>query len=153
MKTTQLILYREIIALCFFCKGHPVVLSNHNKTKYFMISVKHNNIFFLCLCDRASLICGIMHRRCCLQAASLVHYTTNCKHSLVLLRMGEIIRLKHVELIVIINKNLLLLHLVGCLCYFITMIYILYYVDRMFRSIDHHQAIFTKIRIRCMLCR
>jgi len=25
------------------------------------------------------------------QAASLVHYTTSCKHSLVLLRMGEII--------------------------------------------------------------
>jgi hypothetical protein len=27
---------------------------------------------------------------CCLQAASSVHYTTSCKHSLVLLRMGEI---------------------------------------------------------------
>jgi len=41
--------------------------------------------------------CGIMHRRCCLrvprhqQTASSVHYTTSCKHSLVLLRMGEII--------------------------------------------------------------
>jgi len=35
--------------------------------------------------------CGIMHRRCCLQSASSVHYTTSCKHSLVLLRMGEII--------------------------------------------------------------
>ena len=32
-----------------------------------------------------------MHRRCCQQAASSVHYTTSCKHSLVLLRMGEII--------------------------------------------------------------
>ena len=32
-----------------------------------------------------------MHRRCCLLAASPVHYTTSCKHSLVLLRMGEII--------------------------------------------------------------
>ena len=31
-----------------------------------------------------------MHRRCCRQAASSVHYTTSCKHSLVLLRMGEI---------------------------------------------------------------
>ena len=30
-------------------------------------------------------------RRCCLQAASSVLYTTSCKHSLVLLRMGEII--------------------------------------------------------------
>ena len=32
-----------------------------------------------------------MHRRCCLQAAPSVHYTTSCKHSVVLLRMGEII--------------------------------------------------------------
>ena len=32
-----------------------------------------------------------LHRQCCLQAASSVHYTTSCKHSLVLLRMGEII--------------------------------------------------------------
>ena len=31
------------------------------------------------------------HRWCCLQAASSVHYTTSCKHSLVLLRMDEII--------------------------------------------------------------
>ena len=35
--------------------------------------------------------CGIMHRRCCRPVASSVHYTTSCKHSLVLLRMGEII--------------------------------------------------------------
>jgi len=33
----------------------------------------------------------LKHRRCCLQAAPPVHYTTSCKHSLVLLRMGEII--------------------------------------------------------------
>jgi len=33
----------------------------------------------------------LKHRRCCLLAASSVHYTTSCKHSLVLLRMGEII--------------------------------------------------------------
>jgi len=32
-----------------------------------------------------------MHWRCCRPAASSVHYTTSCKHSLVLLRMGEII--------------------------------------------------------------
>jgi len=38
------------------------------------------------------------------QAASSVHYTTSCKHSLVLLSMGEIIVPKHVELIEIINK-------------------------------------------------
>jgi len=35
--------------------------------------------------------CGIMHGRCWRPAASLVHYTTSCKHSLVFLRMGEII--------------------------------------------------------------
>jgi len=35
--------------------------------------------------------CGIVHRRCCRPAASSVYYTTSCKHSLVLLRMGEII--------------------------------------------------------------
>jgi len=38
------------------------------------------------------------------QAASSVHYTTNCKHSLVLLRMGEIIARNNVEQIEIINK-------------------------------------------------
>ena len=32
-----------------------------------------------------------MHRRSCLQTTSSVHYTTSCKHILVLLRMGEII--------------------------------------------------------------
>jgi len=35
--------------------------------------------------------CGIKHRWCCLLAASPVLYTTSCKHSLVLLRTGEII--------------------------------------------------------------
>ena len=53
--------------------------------------------------------CGIMHERCCLPAASSVHYTTSCKHSLALPR-------KQVELIEIINKPLLL-HLVGYLYY------------------------------------
>jgi len=32
-----------------------------------------------------------MHPRCCRPATSSVYYTTSCKHSLVLLRMGEII--------------------------------------------------------------
>ena len=32
-----------------------------------------------------------MHPRCCRQATSWVYYTTSCKHSLVLLKMGEII--------------------------------------------------------------
>ena len=54
-----------------------------------------------------------------LPAASPVHYTTSCKHSLMLLRMGEIIARNNVELIEIINK-LLLLHLVGCLYYCIS---------------------------------
>ena len=35
--------------------------------------------------------CGIPHGRCCRQAASSVNYTTSCKHSLALPRMGEII--------------------------------------------------------------
>ena len=33
-------------------------------------------------------VCVTVHHQ---QAASSVHYTTSCKHSLVLLRMGEII--------------------------------------------------------------
>ena len=48
--------------------------------------------------------------------ASSVHYTASRKHSLVLLKMGEIVAPKHVELIEIINKSLLL-HLVGCSYY------------------------------------
>ena len=59
-----------------------------------------------------------------LPAGSIVgalYGTTSCKHSLVLLKMGEIIarrnyRPKQVELIEIINKPLLL-HLVGYLYY------------------------------------
>ena len=38
------------------------------------------------------------------QVASPVHYTTSCKHSLVLLKMGEIIARKHVKLIEITNS-------------------------------------------------
>ena len=41
-------------------------------------------------------------------AASSVHYTTSYEHSIVLLKMVEIIAPKHVELIGIINKSLLL---------------------------------------------
>jgi hypothetical protein len=43
-----------------------------------------------------------------------VHYSTSCKHSVVLMNMGKIIAPKHLELIGIINKPLLL-HLVACL--------------------------------------
>ena len=81
-------------------------------------------------------VCGIKNRRCCLlvarmrwytvspfpphpghqQAAPSVLYTTNCKHSLALPEDGRNYRPKHVELIEIVIK-LLLLHLVGCLYY------------------------------------
>ena len=54
-----------------------------------------------------------MHRPCCLQAASSVLYTTSSSAP----EDGRNYRPKHVELIIIINKNLLLLHLVGCLYY------------------------------------
>jgi len=54
----------------------------------------------------------MMHRRCCQQAASSVHYTTSCKHSLVLLRMGEIIARNMLSWLKLLIK-LLLLHLVG----------------------------------------
>jgi len=57
-----------------------------------------------------------MHRRCCLLAASSVHYTKSCKHSLVLLRMGEIIARNILSWLKLLIK-LLLLHLVGCLYY------------------------------------
>jgi len=38
------------------------------------------------------------------QAASSVHYTTSCKHSLVLLRMGEIIARKMLSWLKFANK-------------------------------------------------
>ena len=58
-----------------------------------------------------------MHQRCCLQGESSVLYTTSCKHSLVLLRMGEIIARDMLSWLKLFIK-LLLLHLVGCLyCY------------------------------------
>jgi len=28
-----------------------------------------------------------------------------------------------------------------------------FYLDDMFRPIDHHQAIFTKLTVRCMYCK
>jgi hypothetical protein len=51
--------------------------------------------------------CRTMHAECYRPATSWGHYTTRCKHNH---------RPKHVELIKIINKPLLL-HLVGCLHY------------------------------------
>ena len=64
---------------------------------------------------------GIMHPRCCRPVATGRQHR-GCiipqavTHNIVLLKMGEIIARKHVELIGIINKPLLL-HLVACLCY------------------------------------
>jgi hypothetical protein len=49
-------------------------------------------------------------------ATSWVHNTTSCKHSLLLLKMGEIIALNMSSWLRIINKSLSL-HLVGCLYY------------------------------------
>ena len=56
------------------------------------------------------------------QAASLVHYATSRKHSLVLLRMGEIIVRNMLSWLKLWIK-LLLLHLVGSLCYYKVMIF------------------------------
>jgi len=63
--------------------------------------------------------CGIMHPRCCRPATSWVHYTTSCNTQSSAPEDGRNHRPKHVELIGIINKPLLL-HLVGCLHYCIT---------------------------------
>jgi hypothetical protein len=49
-------------------------------------------------------------------ATSWVRYTTSCKHSLVLLKMGEIIARNMSSWLRIFNKSLSL-HLVGCLYY------------------------------------
>ena len=50
------------------------------------------------------------------QTASSALYTTRCKHSLVLLRLGEIIARNMLNWLKLLIK-LSLLHLVGCLCY------------------------------------
>ena len=63
-------------------------LAEHEKDGPYL-SMK--SVFCLGVCVCGWVGGGIMHRRCCQQAASSVHYTTSCKHSLVLPRMGEII--------------------------------------------------------------
>ena len=60
-----------------------------------------------------------MHRRCCLLVTILVYYTASCKHSLVLLRMGEIIARNILRWLKLLIK-LLLLRIVGCLYYCIS---------------------------------
>ena len=51
--------------------------------------------------------CGIMHPRCCRQATSWVHYTTNCNTHSSAPEDGQYYFPKHVELTGIINKSLL----------------------------------------------
>ena len=78
-----------------------------------------------------------MHQRCRhQQASSSVHYTTSCKHSLVFLRMDEIIGRNMLSWLKLLIK-LLLLHLVGCLYYYI--------FNTNFRQYPNIQN-FTKIR-------
>jgi len=67
--------------------------------------------------------CGIMHPRCCRlvswkrsSSASRLHYTTRCNTQSTAPEHGRDQRPKHVELIGIINKPLLL-HLIGCIYY------------------------------------
>ena len=57
-------------------------------------------------------VCGIMHPRCCRPATSWVHYTASCNTQSSAPEDGRDHRPKHVEMIGIINKPLLL-HLVG----------------------------------------
>ena len=54
------------------------------------------------------------------QAASSVLYTTSCKHSLVLLMMGEIIPRNMLSWLKVLIKKLSFLHPVGCLYYCVT---------------------------------
>jgi len=68
--------------------------------------------------NRTRDIISSQHRRCCLQAASSMLYTTSCKHSLVLLRISDIIARNMLGWLKLLIK-LLLLHLVGCLYYYI----------------------------------
>ena len=83
---------------------------NRCNSNNFINNFKQLNMF------RAIISSTLKHRRCCLQAASSVLYTTSCKYCLVLLRMGEIIPRNMLSWLKLLIK-LLLLHLVGCLYY------------------------------------
>ena len=61
---------------------------------------------------RSTRLCLQLVVQCTDDAASFVHYTTSCKTQSTATEDGRDQRPKHVELIVIINKPLLL-HLVG----------------------------------------
>ena len=77
------------------------------------------------------IACGIMHSRCRRPAASSVHYTTSCNTQSSAPEDGRNHRPKHVELIGIINKPLLL-HLVG--------VYIIYINDARSNKYQIHCA-------------
>jgi len=66
--------------------------------------------------------CGIMHPRCCQPATSWVRYTSSCNTPSSAHEDGQNNCPKHVELIGIINKHLLLF-LVGCV-YYLTHVYL-----------------------------
>jgi len=61
-------------------------------------------------------VCGIMHTLCCRPLTSWMHYTTSCNTQSSAPKDGQNNCPKHVELVGIINKPLLL-QLVGCLYY------------------------------------
>ena len=71
--------------------------------------------------------CGIMHTRCCRpvagQATSCVHYTTSCNTQSSAPEDGPNNCPKRVELTGIINESLLL-HLVGCLYYYMSLFFL-----------------------------
>ena len=75
--------------------------------------------------------CGIRHPRCCRQATSWVHYTTSCNKQSSAPEDGWDQRPKHVELIGIINKPLLL-HIFG--------VYIIYINDAQSNNIKFTAA-------------
>ena len=92
--------------------------------KFWLISVSFSDLWQTVMSSvttRYVLICSAPfgawrwpgHR----QAASSVLYTTSCKHSLVLLRMGEIIARNMLSWLKLLIK-LSLLHLVDCLFYY-----------------------------------
>jgi len=94
--------------------------------------------------------CGIMHRRCCQQAASSVHYTTSCKHSLALLRMREIITQNMLSWLKLLIK-LLLLHLVGCLYYCKYIIFFLRSLQEESLEEIYYRIIYFKVLVHVKL--
>ena len=66
----------------------PVTIMNRmyeNQNLLYIVLLIRHTIVLVSINSISPMVIG------CLQAAPSVHYTTSCKHSLVLLRMGEII--------------------------------------------------------------